>query len=185
MIDDFIKAVIAQTGEVHQAKDDDAAGNILMQVAKAKQIKKFIASTDDVMNRMNLDNTKVNNGLEIRTAADFDDRKAFKSYVFEDADAGLTGVDYGIAESGTLCLVHNSSQPRLVSLAPPYHIAFLPVSRIVPVYEKAIERIYTGNGPFPSQISFITGPSMTADIKAQSFKGMHGPKHLIVILIEN
>lgn len=184
MIDDFIKEMTDQTGEVVQAKNNDEAAKILVNIAKEKQIGKIIASTDRVIRRMDLEGIAAESGIEIRTAVDFTDRSAFKAYAFKHADAGLTGVDYGVAESGTLCLVHDENQPRLISLAPLYHIALLPVKHLVSMYEQAVEQIFSTSGPIPSQVSFITGPSMTADIQASSFRGMHGPKHLIVILIQ-
>ena len=78
---------------------------------------------------------------------------------------------------------HSARQPRLVSLAPILHIALVPVERMVAVYEQAVEKIYGGGGGIPSQVAFITGPSMTADIQGRPFKGMHGPRRLVVILI--
>jgi L-lactate dehydrogenase complex protein LldG len=55
--------------------------------------------------------------------------------------------------------------------------------RVFPVYEQVVEKIVADKDKIPSQFTFITGPSMTADIQATAFKGMHGPKYLIVILI--
>jgi L-lactate dehydrogenase complex protein LldG len=103
--------------------------------------------------------------------------------IFDEAEAGVTGVDFAIAESGTLCLIHGRNQPRLVSLAPLIHIALLPLERLYPVYEDAIDRIFGSKGNLPSQVTLITGPSMTADIQGVPFKGMHGPKRLVVIII--
>jgi len=183
MIDDFIKEITEQTGEVYRVKKCDEAAETLVNIAQEKQIIKLIASTDSVIRRIDLAGVAAKSGIEIRTAGDFKDRDAFKAYAFEHADAGLTGVDYGVAESGTLCLVHDENQPRLVSLAPLYHIALLPMKHLVPTYEQAAAQIFSTNAALPSQVSFITGPSMTADIQATSFKGMHGPKHLIVILL--
>jgi L-lactate dehydrogenase complex protein LldG len=183
MIDDFIKEITDQTGEVYRVKNNGEAAEALVNITKEKQISKVIASTDSVIHRVDLAGSAAKSGIEIRTADDFKDRNALKAYAFKHADAGLTGVDYGVAESGTLCLVHDENQPRLVSLAPLYHIALLPVKHLVPIYEQAVEQIFSTNGLLPSQVSFITGPSMTADIQATSFKGMHGPKHLIVILL--
>jgi L-lactate dehydrogenase complex protein LldG len=57
------------------------------------------------------------------------------------------------------------------------------VDRFVPIYENAIEKVFENKDAVPSQFTFITGPSMTADIQATPFKGMHGPRRLIVILI--
>ena len=111
------------------------------------------------------------------------DRKAFKDVVFDEVNVGITGVDYAIAESGTLCLIHTRNQARLVSLAPIIHVAVVPADRLYPTYESVIEVIMASGEQLPSQITFITGPSMTGDIQGIPFKGMHGPKKLMVMLI--
>ena len=118
------------------------------------------------------------------TAAQFENRELFKDAVFDQADAGVTGVDYAIAESGTLALVHSVSQARLISLAPIIHIALIPLDRIVPIYEDVIDKVFADKGHLPSQLTFITGPSLTADIQLTFFRGMHGPKKVITILID-
>jgi len=63
------------------------------------------------------------------------------------------------------------------------HIALVPATRMVPTYEQAVEEVYADMKNIPSHVTFTTGPSMTADIKATPFKGMHGPRRLIAVLI--
>ncbi|HSR13810.1 MAG TPA: LUD domain-containing protein, partial [Thermodesulfobacteriota bacterium] len=113
---------------------------------------------------------------------------AFRDAVFDQVQAGITGADFGVAESGTLGLIHRRDQARLVSLAPILHIAVLPAERICAVYEQVAERVFGTQGPggwppLPSQFVFITGPSMTGDIEGVLFKGMHGPRKVIVIIV--
>jgi L-lactate utilization protein LutC len=57
------------------------------------------------------------------------------------------------------------------------------VERIVAVYEQAVQKVFVKKEKLPSQFCFITGPSMTADIRGIPFKGMHGPRKVIVILM--
>jgi L-lactate dehydrogenase complex protein LldG len=113
---------------------------------------------------------------------DFKGRDDFKDAVFDSVEAGITGVDFAVAESGTLGLIHDEDQARLISLSPILHIAIVPVERIFPVYESVVERVFKKE-KFPSQFIFITGPSMTGDIQGHLFKGMHGPRRVIVILV--
>jgi len=68
-------------------------------------------------------------------------------------------------------------------MAPIHHIAIVPLSRLVPVYENATEALFGKGQSPPKHLTFITGPSMTADIRATPFKGMHGPGKLEIILI--
>jgi len=52
--------------------------------------------------------------------------------VFLTADVGITGVNFGVAESGTLCIVTNEGNGRMVTTLPPIHIALMGMERIVP-----------------------------------------------------
>lgn len=184
MVENFITEITRQTGQVHQVKNFQAAAKKLTQIANENNFKNLIASTDNAIGQLKISEWGKTNQIQVKTAGEFEDKKLFKNYVFKQADAGITGVDYAIAESGTLCLIHDKNQPRLVSIAVLTHIAIVPTNRLVAVYEQAIENIFKDKDFVPSQVTFITGPSMTADIKARSFRGMHGPKHLIVILID-
>ena len=51
---------------------------------------------------------------------------------FLKSDIGLSGVNFGVAESGTLCLVTNEGNGRMVTTVPPVHIALMGLERLVP-----------------------------------------------------
>jgi L-lactate dehydrogenase complex protein LldG len=184
-VEEFTRILQEETGVVHRVKDYPAALDKLSEVVKEEGLKKIMASTDDVVAKLDLPAWGKKNGIQVMTPRDFPDRNSFRDAVFDESDAGITGADFAVAESGTLGLIHNSDQARLVSLAPILHIAIVPVDRMYPVYEEIAEKVF-GNqagAPLPSQFVFITGPSMTGDIQGQLFKGMHGPRKIIVILV--
>jgi len=183
LIEKFTGNVIEQTGVVHRVKDCDEAIRKLTEIAEVERLAKVMVSTDDVVAPMELSAWGKSHEVEVFSSEDFEHRKDFKHAVFEEVDAGITGVGFAVVESGTLCLVHDKDQPRLVSLAPIMHIAILPVDRLYPVYESVVDDLFGGKKSIPNHITFITGPSMTGDIQGVPFKGMHGPKRLIVILI--
>jgi len=153
------------------------------EISKTEGLKRVMASTDEVVAPMDLPAWGKRNGVEVLTHKDFNDLDHFKDAVFDEVEAGITGADYAVAESGTLILVHDKDQARLISLAPILHIAIVLAERFVPVYERVTDEVFGSMEKIPSQVSFITGPSMTADIQATRFKGMHGPKRVIVILV--
>jgi len=179
----FSEEVIRQSGRVHRVKNYEEAFEKLTEIASAEGLKKIIASTDNVIAPLSLSEWGRQNQIQVFSHEDFMDQDAFKRSVFDEADADITGVDYAIAESGTLCLIHDKNQPRLISIAPIMHIAIVLAERVFSVYEQVVEKITADKDNLPSQFTFITGPSMTADIQATAFRGMHGPKHLIIILI--
>lgn len=103
------------------------------------------------------------------------------------ADIGITGADFAIADTGTLVLLSGPKRPRLTSLLPPVHIAILEKEVIVPDIHVLFARLgksYEKNyDELCSCISFITGPSRTADIELNLTLGVHGPGRAIVIIV--
>jgi L-lactate dehydrogenase complex protein LldG len=95
---------------------------------------------------------------------------------------GITGADYGLAETGSIVTVA-ATEARLISLLPPAHIALLPVGRLL----TGLDEFYA-NTPLPatraSSTVFITGPSRSADIEMILVRGVHGPRVIHVIVID-
>ena len=179
----FIGEITAQTGVVHRVADNRSALAALTAIVQAEEISTVMVSNDVVVTALNLPPWGKENGVKVLNSRDFIDRKLYTSAVFEEAQTGITGADFAVAESGTIGLIHNRDQPRLISLAPIHHIAILQLDRLVPVYENVTEILFGEKETTPNHFTFITGPSMTADIKATPFKGMHGPRKLEIILI--
>jgi len=178
----FISEVPQTGGALIQVAHLDDVREKLTEIVKTEGIGTIVISLDDVIRPLDLPAWGKEQGVTVISREDVADREAFKRVVFEEAQAGITGVDFAVAETGTLGIIHSYDQPRLVSLAPVLHIAIVPTSRIVSTYEVALREVFKESGRIPSQFTFITGPSMTADIKATPFYGMHGPRRLMVIL---
>ncbi len=179
----FKELLEAQTGVLKRASGKKGVLDALAQVFAEEKITRAIASSEEVIAALDLPGWGAANGFIITSHRDYIDRAAFKNGIFTEVEAGITGVDLAFAESGTLCLKAQPDRPRLVSLAPIIHIAVLPRQRLVPTYEHMLTHVFAEQPP--SQLIMITGPSMTADIQATPFKGMHGPRRLIVILKED
>jgi L-lactate dehydrogenase complex protein LldG len=182
LVNRFAEMFTAETGIIYRAKNNDQALETLTEIAKREGLKSVMVSTDTVVTALDLPAWGEKSGVKVMNPRGFKGRDDFKDAVFDGVEAGITGVDFAVAESGTLGLIHDKDQARLISLAPILHIAIVPVERIVPVYEPVVESVFK-KGKFPSQFVFITGPSMTGDIQGQLFKGMHGPRRVIVILV--
>jgi L-lactate dehydrogenase complex protein LldG len=103
-----------------------------------------------------------------------------------EADAGVTVAAYGIADTGTLVLCASAGDHRLDSLAPPAHVALLRASAIAPDLETVFAR-FADDGRFArhSAVTFVRGPSRTADIELQLTIGVHGPARLYVVVWED
>ena len=102
-----------------------------------------------------------------------------------DYDLGVTSAQAAIAETGTLVLESESERHRLVSLLPPVHIAILNAADICLSLGEALRLVRRdGSAAMSRTITFITGPSRTADIELTLAIGVHGPKELYVIVYE-
>lgn len=101
-------------------------------------------------------------------------------------DAGVTAIDYAIAETGTIVLSSNEPSALLVSLLPTIHVALLRSSQISATLTEVLTRLSAervGPDKSCSSASFITGPSRTSDVELTLSIGVHGPKELHVIII--
>jgi L-lactate dehydrogenase complex protein LldG len=96
-------------------------------------------------------------------------------------DVGITTAQAAIAETGTLVLDGACERHRLVSLVPPVHIAILDAASIYQTLGEALAFIHK-NGELSPAVTFITGPSRTADIELTLAIGVHGPQELYVIV---
>ncbi len=55
--------------------------------------------------------------------------------VFLNAEIGISGVNFGVAETGTLCVVTNEGNGRMVTTLPRVHVALMGIERLVPTME--------------------------------------------------
>jgi L-lactate utilization protein LutC len=93
---------------------------------------------------------------------------------------GLTTVDHAIAETGTLVLAGGPGRSRSASLLPAHHVAVLPEDRIYADLFALMEAI---RRPLPSALTFITGPSRSADIGLTPVRPAHGPTSVTILVI--
>jgi L-lactate dehydrogenase complex protein LldF len=102
--------------------------------------------------------------------------------VFRSADVGVTGVNFGVAETGSICLVTNEGNGRLVSALPPCHIAIMGMERLVPTLAdlapllRLLARSATGQ-KLSTYTTLITGPRRDGE--------EDGPEELHVVIIDN
>ncbi len=100
-------------------------------------------------------------------------------------DIGLTFIDYGIAETGTLVLDSRSEDVRLSTMVSEIHIGILPKSKIRSRAEDLESELRETMQTAPGYLAFITGASRTADIERVLALGVHGPLELHILLLED
>jgi L-lactate dehydrogenase complex protein LldG len=113
--------------------------------------------------------------------------ETWKAEFFDTIDAGVTSTVAGIADTGTLVLCPGRHEPRSLSLVPPVHVAVLMASRLHASLPAAIHALYPGERPpeLPTNLLLVTGPSKTADIQQVLAYGAHGPKELVIVLVDD
>jgi L-lactate dehydrogenase complex protein LldG len=110
--------------------------------------------------------------------------EAWKDELFFNTPASLTGTVGGIASTGSLILWPTPAEPRLISLVPPLHIALLNASEVHDNFYAVIREQGWAEG-LPTNALLVSGPSKTADIQQTLAYGAHGPKELIVVILED
>jgi len=97
-------------------------------------------------------------------------------------DGVLTQSTAAIAETGTIILHALPGQGRrALTLVPDYHLCLVRMQDVVETVPEAMTRIAPLAG---LATTFVSGPSATADIEMTRIKGVHGPRHLDVILYD-
>ena len=109
---------------------------------------------------------------------------------FIEAGIGITGANLAIADTGTIVIVTNEGNDRLVSSLPPVHIVVVGIEKLVPSLEDAtailplLTRSATGQ-KISTYVSFITGPSRSSDVEFTPTLGAHGPREVHVVFVDN
>jgi L-lactate dehydrogenase complex protein LldF len=100
---------------------------------------------------------------------------------FLEADMGISGVNFGVAETGTLVLVTNEGNGRMSTTVPPVHVALLGMERVVESWDQLdimlalLTRAATGQA-ITTYVSAITGPRR---------RESHGPDEVHVVVVDN
>ena len=108
--------------------------------------------------------------------------RGFLRETFLNAGVGISGVNFGVAETGSLCLVTNEGNGRMVTSLPPVHIALMGMERLVPSFEQLgllLPMLATSASgrAVTTYFSFIHGPRLPSDVD--------GPEEVHVVVIDN
>ncbi len=149
----------------------------------------IVLSRNPLLSRLGLEGTFRAWGLEVAVwpslgSAGPEAIQAFRQRCFE-APFGITGVDLALAETGSLVVSSVTEGSQLTSLAPPVHIGLYRRSQVVGSLEDVLEQAHLARLQDPGRSTvFITGTSRTADIEQILIRGVHGPREVHAILVE-
>ena len=137
---------------------------------------RIMLSATPLLEQLNLTENLNSRGFHAQSWRDMTADSAY------DFDAGVTEVDYAIAETGTLVIRHRPEHGRLLSLVPFVHVAVVQPKNFLPDLVDLFERLGTdGTG---GGVTLISGPSKTADIEMNVVTGVHGPNVVRVYVLQ-
>jgi L-lactate dehydrogenase complex protein LldG len=172
-VERFRQALEAVAGKCFVVADEEGAAEVVRQIAAHRNSRRVAVSDSPLAGRVMglaslpsevLENTAVENLF--------------------DCDLGVTGAQWGVAETGTLVLESDAERHRLASLVPSAHLALVEARNVRQTLGEVLRAINErGEGGLSRTITFITGPSRTSDIELTLAIGVHGPAELYVVVI--
>jgi L-lactate dehydrogenase complex protein LldG len=184
LIQRFLSALAALNGTCVVADGPDDAVRAVLEALQARDIREVVAWADPLFAEIGLAQAALRAGIAWFEAGPEADPAAVRRMAAQ-AGAGVTGSDWGVAETGTLALLHGPGRPRSASLLPPVHIALLPKERLLPDMAALFRQLSTlaAQGEFPASLQLVTGPSRSADIEDMLVRKVHGPGEVVVVLL--
>ena len=164
--------------EVHAVTQSNWVATLL-QLCQAKGLRNMLIGAD----------TPQGTALQAAAPADLEIVRydmpiaEWQDRLFNRVDAALTLAKSAIAETGSLVLWPEASEPRLMSLVPAVHFVLLDEATIHADFHEAMAAEAWTDG-MPTNALLISGPSKTADIQQTLAYGAHGPKELVLLLIQ-
>jgi L-lactate dehydrogenase complex protein LldG len=101
-------------------------------------------------------------------------------------DGAVTGCASAIADTGTLVLDgRGASGRRLITLVPDHHVCIISAEQIVELVPEAIAALAPAVHDGGAPVTFVSGPSASSDIELSRVEGVHGPRHLRVLIVDD
>ena len=185
-VDELARVAELRGWVVHRAAGVEDAVGYVYRLAEKLEARRVVRSVEEVFDDVPLDEALSSLGATVQVMA----RSHESAGIFNpaDADLGVTGVDYAIAETGTAVILPRRGVSRLTSLLPPVHVALVKPSQTLESLDDLylLRRLaYLRDGvDAGSYMNFITGPSRTADIEQTLVIGAHGPRETHMVILD-
>lgn len=152
--------------------------------------KSIVGWNHPIIQKLALDKAAVPMNIPVYTAQNsFDEieEKEFRHRA-EKALIGITSADYGLADTATITMKNRKGQPLYVSLLPSIHVVIIRWEQIL-ANLKEFYTLLKWNPEHKAEgitdtMTLISGPSKTADIEATLVHGAHGPRELVIYIME-
>lgn len=181
-------------GQVVCVASPAAATAYIKAFVKDRNLHHVVRWSSEFLDQLEIDAALLQHGVKVQAAPSPPERARYETrqtmrHLLAQAELGISGVTYAIAETGTLALAAHAGQMRGVSLLPPVHIAVARSDQIVATLADCLAQLQAAGDDLQhnltSCISFITGPSRTGDIELNLTVGVHGPGELHLVLLDD
>lgn len=174
---DFVENAKNASVEIKIIKSYKEAIPFILEVARLNNVKKIAGIGADENQELKDMYSEINKYFKVYT----DKLEIAKNE--NELDIGITLGEFGVGETGSICIDNYAYEARIASMLPPINIIFMPKNYIVndmqdafDVLSKVFWKGYSG---------FVTGPSRTSDIERVLTLGVHGPSRVILFALEN
>ncbi len=172
----FIGHLEANHAQVIKLKETDIA-KVVTEQLKKRNITKLLCGRSAPISAML---AEVDHSIS-REVYDFD-LQANKDKLFNDMPAAFTNSHAAISATGSIVLWPKIEEPRALSLVPPVNIVLVDAKSLHASFADLINA-QQWQDKLPTNIVLVSGPSKTADIQQTLAYGAHGPKELVVLLL--
>ena len=185
LVKQFVAALQELTVKVAFAAGPAEAQAAVVTALQQRNITEVIAWDDPLLDELGMPTAARQAGIAWIAATPEMSPEVYREAA-ANAGAGITGVDWAVADTGTLALLSGPGRPRSASLVPSVHIALVRKSLLRPNAAGLFKELtaLSAAGGIPSSLNLVTGPSRTADIEHILVRKVHGPGELIAVLLE-
>jgi L-lactate dehydrogenase complex protein LldG len=179
-LDVFVAKATAAAALVTRTTGQDAPAAV-KAILEEIACKSIILSDEEIVKELDIQTIAGNLRIDCQYTSEIPEDE-YRSRMFQ-AEAGLSGCDYALADSGSLVMQHDGENQRLISLAPNYFIGIVKASQMLK--DRFDLAALLEKGEKTAAVSLVTGVSRTADVALQVVLGMHGPRKVYIVLIED
>jgi len=182
----YVRAFEAAGGKAHVVANELGAVEAISTVLQLARVQRLVLGQGPVIDKLRLKERLRGRVRDIwheplAEPGGAGETRDSKGRLFA-ADAGITGVDWLIAETGSTVMLSRPGQARSLSLLPPLHIAVASAAQILPdLFDLFAPALIPAP---PANITLITGPSKTGDIELKLVTGVHGPGEVHAVIID-